>query len=180
MRALDLDFVQRARRLRSLGLALLLIITVATGYVGHIYYQQENELERWEAKQHSYQEMQSKNAESSAAQHSKLKSSQAELNAAAQAIDHLSFPWDRLFQEIESSVTEQVVLLSLEPIIGKKEVKIMAEAKNLSAMLDYVNTLQSRALFKDVHLESHQIQQQDPQKPVRFMVNAHWVDSHKM
>lgn len=100
----------------------------------------------------------------------------AELKLANRVIERLSMPWDALFREIELSVDEQITLLNVEPDTEKKEIRIIAEAKSLTAMLDYMKRMRTIALFKDAHLLNHQIQQQDPQRPVRFLISANWVN----
>jgi Tfp pilus assembly protein PilN len=76
---------------------------------------------------------------------------------------------------VEASVGDQVTLLGVEPDTEKRELRLIAEAKDLDAMLAYARRLQESALFSDAYVVSHQIQQQDPQKPVRFVVNAQWT-----
>jgi hypothetical protein len=41
-------------------------------------------------------------------------------------------------------------------------------------MLDYVDRLQAAAPLERVMLESHEVQSQAPEKPVRFIVSATW------
>jgi hypothetical protein len=55
-------------------------------------------------------------------------------------------------------------------------VKINGEAKNFEAMLQYITQLEKREEFGPVYLQSHQIQQQDPDRPVRFSLLATWQE----
>lgn len=41
-------------------------------------------------------------------------------------------------------------------------------------MLDYIRRLNKGEFLTDVHLVSHQIQQSDPQRPVRFVLSCAW------
>ncbi len=98
-----------------------------------------------------------------------------EVKHAREILLQLSMPWNELFASVESVEAPNVALLGIESDIDKQRVKISAEAKNLGAMLDYLRALEGRPTFADVYLQSHQIQQQDPQHPVRFVLTATWL-----
>ncbi|MBK5104034.1 MAG: PilN domain-containing protein, partial [Burkholderiales bacterium] len=65
-------------------------------------------------------------------------------------------------------------LLSIESETDKRRVKISGEAKHLESILDYLRYLKSRPALADVYMQSHDLQKQDTQQPVRFVVNAEW------
>ncbi|MES2356534.1 MAG: hypothetical protein V4568_19460 [Pseudomonadota bacterium] len=176
MRSLNLDFVSRPSRWRYLGFTLLMATVALMIFLGQFYAERSTQLETWEAKWHGLQKAQRKSTESSTGRAADWERLQAELKAANRVITRLSLQWDALFQNIETSVNAEVTLLSIEPDTEKRELKITAEAKNLAAMLDYMTRVRSTALFKDAHVISHQIQLQDPQKPVRFVVSAQWTE----
>lgn len=94
-----------------------------------------------------------------------------EVNA---VIERIGLPWESLFEAIESTPGDDVALLDLKPDVQKGIVRISAEAKSLESQLDYVSALQQNPLFHDVLLQSHQIHDQDPQNPVRFVLQAGW------
>jgi len=175
-RALELDFVCRPRRLRRLGVVLLLASMATAAYLGQAYLELKGDLSAWEAKWRSLQKTQRVAAEPDHGKKMEGQQLQAELKIAGRVIERLSTPWDRLFQEVEGSIGEQVTLLSVEPDTEKRELRIVAEAKNLAAMLEYVKGLRNIALFRDAHVLSHQVQQQDPQRPVRFVVSVQWLE----
>lgn len=97
-----------------------------------------------------------------------------EVQHANEVLRQLSLPWERLFQAVEMSGGKDVALLALEPEIANRSVKIGGEAKNMAALLDYIKRLEQRDVFGAVYLQSHQVQQQDPDKPVRFALLAAW------
>lgn len=97
-----------------------------------------------------------------------------EIKHANEVLQQLSLPWGELFQAIESSSGKQVALLAMEPDAEKHVVKISGEAKNIAAVLDYIKMLAAQDVFSSVYLQSHQIQLQDPEKPVRFALLAAW------
>jgi Tfp pilus assembly protein PilN len=174
MRALDLDFAKRTGLPRRLGYILLIGSLAAVGYVGLAYFQLSANLDTWETKWRSLQKAQRKDTDPGPRQKAEWEQMQSELKAANRVIVRLSMPWDALFQEVERSVDEQITLLGVEPDPEKRELRITAEAKSLTAMLDYMKRLRAAALFRDAYILSHQVQQQDPQKPVRFVVTAQW------
>lgn len=99
-----------------------------------------------------------------------------EVRHANEVLRQLTTPWGGLFQTLETSAGKNVALLTLEPDTEKRLVKISGEAKNMTAMLNYVQRLENRDAFGTVYLQSHHVQLQDPEKPVRFVVQATWVE----
>jgi hypothetical protein len=98
-----------------------------------------------------------------------------EIKHATEIAMQLRLPWNTLFQSIESSPVPDVALLSIESDTDKHKVKISAEGKNADAMLAYLSFLEGLPTLRAVFLESHSVQQQDPQRPIRFVVAADWV-----
>jgi Tfp pilus assembly protein PilN len=99
---------------------------------------------------------------------------QAEMARASDTLDALSLPWDEVFRALETASTGDVSLLALDPMPDKRMLKLQAEARNVEAMLAYLRALAGNAVFTAVSLQSHQVQQADPQHPVRFLVLVEW------
>ena len=99
-----------------------------------------------------------------------------EVGNANEVLHQLSVPWDALFQAVESSGGSKVTLLALEPDVEKHQVKINGETKNFKSLTNYLTQLQGQPVFGEVYLQSHQVQQQDPDKPVRFSLLATWQE----
>ena len=97
-----------------------------------------------------------------------------EIKQANSIILELALPWKELFDAIESSRHSDIAVLAIEPDAQKGQVRISGEAKSLDSLPGYIAYLQKISLFQDVALLNHQIQDQDPQKPVRFMLQATW------
>jgi Tfp pilus assembly protein PilN len=53
-------------------------------------------------------------------------------------------------------------------------VRITAEAKNSDDMIAYVEALQHIEWFTTVLLARHEINEQDPNHPIRFQIDAQW------
>lgn len=82
--------------------------------------------------------------------------------------------WATLLNAIESVQTKKVALLVLEPDATNGKLRVTAEAKDVAAMLDYLKRLQQQPGLRDVVLLSQQVNEDDKQQPVRFIVGAQW------
>lgn len=170
VKRIELDFYQRsAMHKTALGWALLAIgLVVGVGLViYHNKLKSEQQLIQMNlAQQYERQRESSSNMD--------IKVIETQLQQASEVIDQLSFPWNRLFRALESSVNEDVALLSIQPDVVGRIVTLNAEARNWNAMLKYASRLGKDKFFTDVHLVSHQIQQGNPQSPVRFILSCAW------
>ena len=102
------------------------------------------------------------------------RSEKAALEHARNVVEHLTVPWDRLFGALEAIEVKQVALLSVTPNVQKRQIRIYAEAKTLADMLSYHQKLEQSPAFADVALTEHEVQLQDPERPVRFNILATW------
>lgn len=94
-------------------------------------------------------------------------------------LNRLNFPWDALFAAIEKAGRPDLTLLSIQPEIGKGIVQLRGEARNLYAVLQYVQALGDGGYFTDVGLAEHEISDHNPELPVRFNVTAQWTESER-
>lgn len=83
-------------------------------------------------------------------------------------------PWPALLDTLEAATPATVALLSIEPDPKKQRLRGTAEAKNTSEMLDYLSRLKAQSLLQQVGVVRHEINEQDPNRPVRFQFEAHW------
>ena len=90
------------------------------------------------------------------------------------AILQLNLPWPLLRDAIGSATPATVALLSLEPDPRRRSLKITAETKDAESMIAYVALLKRQELFGDVVLLRHEINELDPNRPVRFELDAPW------
>ncbi|MFC5473632.1 hypothetical protein [Paraherbaspirillum soli] len=176
LRKLDLDFGGRTSRPRPLGIALLAIgataaiaalLQLSTAYSARQLEQSANDT--LSARMRSFQSDDDSHVKVSPAQLQRYR------NAAAVA-DQLRMPWDDLLKMLESAPMEHVALLSIEPIASRHQLRLAAEARDVSTMLDYLSYLQQQPTLHQVILSSHQIQRQAPGSPVRFQIQAQWSE----
>jgi Tfp pilus assembly protein PilN len=90
------------------------------------------------------------------------------------AVRQLNLPWRGLHDAIQAATPPGIALLALEPDARKSSVRITAEAKNSDDMFAYVAQLQGIDWFGSVLLARHEINEQDPNRPIRFQVDARW------
>ncbi len=94
---------------------------------------------------------------------------------ARRVAQQLDLPWQRLFDALASaSKGGHVALISMEPDAQKGHVLLVAEARDMGSMLGFVSALQDNPDFSEALLQSHSIDQTQPEKPVRFRVTASW------
>jgi Tfp pilus assembly protein PilN len=98
----------------------------------------------------------------------------AEWTRAARVAEELAAPWAPLLAMLESAADQPVALLSLEPDAARQELVLTGEARNFAALLDYYRYLQQQRTLSAVALQTHQVNRQDRDKPVRFRITARW------
>lgn len=91
-----------------------------------------------------------------------------------EAIGQLNLPWADLFSAFESGLPKTVALLALEPDARKGLFKVQAEARTPEDMVDFLARLDAGGRFAEVTLVRHEVVEQDPNRPVRFLLLAAW------
>jgi len=99
---------------------------------------------------------------------------EAQAAAVNAAVAQLNLPWRALRDAVQSATPASIALLALEPDAKKSTVRITAEAKNSDDMIAYVEALQHIEWFTTVLLARHEINEQDPNRPIRFQIDAQW------
>lgn len=175
MRALRLDYQRSNNPVPWLGWGILLAALAVLVLTGSHYRTLTQRIAHWESRLEHAERLSSRRALASrplteqAAQARTL-----EVMQANRVVRQLSQPWNALFKAVEASGGESIALLSLEPDPHKGLVKIGGEAKDLDALLKYVRQLSTREVFGNIFLQNHEIQQADPEKPLRFFLLAEW------
>jgi Tfp pilus assembly protein PilN len=73
---------------------------------------------------------------------------------------------------VEGATTTDVAILQLQPDAPQRQLRLGAEARTQQAMLDYLRRLGASESLADVHVVSHQVQMEDPNRPIQFTVQA--------
>ena len=98
-----------------------------------------------------------------------------EITQANAILDQINLPWETLFDAIEHAATEQIALLSLQPNVGNRTLRISGEAKSMAELLDFVEALERDLVFENVHLLNYKIKQDSPHRPIIFLLTAAWM-----
>jgi hypothetical protein len=173
MRELNLDFRRQDRKARRAGMLLLAAGLAGVVALGAQYRELADEVSAAEASLRPVARAAGK-AKSAALAGGDVQKVSFEFKRAAEIVHQLTLPWGELFASAESAAMPDVALLSIESDTDKRRVKISGEAKNLEAVLQYLRFLAARPALADVYLQSHDLQKQDPQRPVRFVLSAEW------
>ncbi len=102
---------------------------------------------------------------------------QKEIAQANAVLDQLNLPWEALFDSIEQAATEDIALLSLQPNVSNRTMRLSGEAKSMAELLDFVEALERELVFENVHLLNYKIKQENPHRPIIFLLNAVWIQS---
>ena len=92
--------------------------------------------------------------------------------AAEAVVRELTVPWGPLVRALERSASRDVALLQLQPDAQSRVLKLTAEARNREAMFEYVRRLGASGPLAEAHIVSHQVQKDDPQRPIQFALQA--------
>ena len=176
MRVLNLDFRRIDRQTKWAGIALLTAGLAAAAAVGTQYSQLTDEFAQAETsvRQSGIAARKQTAVVRPSGDPQKVA---LETKRASEIAFQLKVPWNDLFASVEAANTPNVALLSIESDTGKRQVKISGEAKDIESVLDYLRVLGAQPRLANVYLQSHQLQQQDPQHPVRFALGAAWVSA---
>ncbi len=91
------------------------------------------------------------------------------------AATQLGLPWQNFFVQLgQAAKSGNVAFISIEPDSAKGHVVLVAEARTLDTMLQFLSELQASPDFSEVVLQSHAIDKTTPEKQVRFRVAATW------
>jgi len=95
-----------------------------------------------------------------------------EVKAAEAVVRSLTLPWASLVETLERAATREVAVLQLQPDAQSRVLRLTVEARSREAMFDYVRRLGAARTLAEVHIVSHQVQLEDPQRPIQFSVQA--------
>lgn len=171
MALVSLDYQRSIKPFPVEGAILLLLAVAALVLTGGYYYRLSMNVAELETSKYRFERAASQRV---SGHQREARDVMQEVTHANEVLRYLSLPWGNMFQAVESSGNRDVTLLEMEPDIEKHTVRISCEARNISAMLDYIKRLGQRHEFGRVYLQSHRIQAQEPEKPVQFSLFAEW------
>ena len=166
MRRLELDFVALPRRRSWPGILLLSGSLVAAGLLVRHYHELTLELSRLETASGLI------GADRNPSRTIPKERLNEAVKNAETVVRQLTLPWSSLAQSIESAATKDVAVLQLQPDAEQRLLRLTAEARHQDAMLEYLRRLSATRALVNVHVVSHQIQHDDPERPIQFAVLA--------
>jgi Tfp pilus assembly protein PilN len=169
LRPLDLDF--HPRRYSGLGLGFLAAGLLLAAAAVADYGSASDRVRHWRGEQARLQQASGRQA---ALRPGDAAAVQEATQAAAAVDADIKRPWEALFAAIEAAKSDDVALLSLSPDTARQSVRIAGEARDREAILAYIESLGQGGVLDKVVLIEDQLQQQDPEKPFRFMLTADW------
>jgi len=171
MSRLELDYAPSPRYGVWFGIVALAIAAIIGAKLEDIYMTAKRETANLEARI-TRNETRSHPRASPALPESVLR----EIHRANDVIEQIALPWDRLFRAVESAAGGKVALLSITPDQKAGIVEVAGEAADMDAMFDYVKRLQRQPSLSQVYLVNQKLNDQDPQRPIRFTITASWAE----
>lgn len=176
MRPISIDFSRDSEAPSAVGVLLLRLGLLAAAISAVCYVTIVGEIDRLEARagetSRAARKMPARLTESPG----DAREMQQEIRNANQVVQQMTLPWDRLFRQFETAASKEVALLTVQPDVASRQVRISGEAKNFKAMLDYTRRLEQSEMLRDVVLLGHEVKSQDPQRPVTFALSVAWSE----
>lgn len=176
MRSLKLYFPYRNQRVSLVDYALLLIGVALLLFVAYQFNQTTTDIHTWEVREaHFLQQQKAKRQPRTPVTHVD-KVTQPEVKQVNAVLRQLDLPWEQLFDALEAADNPDIALLSLQPNVSGKTVRLTGEARDLVAVVEYVQALELESVLKHAHLVSYKTRQDHPYHPIVFSVSATWQE----
>lgn len=162
---LELDFIVPRKRPRAAGFLVLIVALALAG--GLVLKQRETEQRLHELD--AAAALLSAPRPALAIPRDKL---EGEIKNAQATVRQLALPWSQLIDSLERASMKDVALLNIQPDAQNRLLRVTGEARREELMLQYLQRLSATGSFAEVHLVSHQVREEDPQRPIQFSVQA--------
>lgn len=156
------------------GIALAAAGAIAAAAVLYEYFDTVQRVSAWETKLAEVKRMSQRTRGALSAKPGDPAELRQEIRLANNVLHEIALPWDSLFAELERCRDKSIALLSIQPDLQNRLVRIGGEARNLRAVVDYAQRLDASAVLHDVYVVGHEVKKQDPQRPVTFALVAGW------
>lgn len=179
MKQLHLDFASPTWRKRLLDINALtwLLLALGSAWLGWGCWQHWHLQQDLLQQQARMQELQKKLNARGNNKPVQLQTTVTEAKAKSvnNAIARLNLPWHDLMDALEAATPNSIALLTLDPDPKTHLLRVTAEAKNSRDMTTYLKNLKVAGFFDSVLLTRHEINEQDPNRPLRFQFEARWL-----
>jgi hypothetical protein len=96
----------------------------------------------------------------------------AQREAWGRIVGQLNTPWSDLMDALETATPDDVAVVAIEPDTRQGRVRLQVEARSLDTLLAYARQLEALDTFHGVALLKHETNDQDPNRPVRLMIET--------
>lgn len=165
---LELDYVAPPRRSPWAGLSVLALALTVAGFLAMHYGEVRRELAAAEAARGLLNE----GRPARTVPRERLEDETKQVDA---VVRQLTLPWAQMIETIENASIGEVAVLQVQPEAEQRRLRLTAEAKTREAMLRYIRRLEESKVLSEVHLVSHQVQLDDPSRPVQFALQASFM-----
>jgi Tfp pilus assembly protein PilN len=163
---LELDYIAPPHRSRWFGISLLIVALVVAGDLVVRYLDTQREIAALDAAQGLL------NTTRGARRAVPKERLDEEAKTVDAVVRQLTVPWAQMIEAVETASSGDVVLLQMQPEAQQRTVRLTAEAKSRESMVRYVRRLGQTRSLSGVHLVSHQVQMENPSRPIQFSVQA--------
>lgn len=176
MRSLKLKFPyagQQARRVDYILLGLGILVLIAC------FYQLKLAMEEtayWEARVNRFEQQQQHRKTPRTPLARITQETQQEIKLATEVLQQINLPWEPLFDSLEYAVSKEIALLSVQPNVANRVIRISGEARNLVALTDFVEAMEREEIFENAHLLTYKVKQENPYRPIAFSLTTSWID----
>ncbi|WP_256214858.1 PilN domain-containing protein [Nitrosomonas eutropha] len=176
MRSLKLNFPYHGQRFPVVGYILLLLGVALLLSAVYQLKQTMSKITYWEAREVRITQQQKHTRQPRTPIARINKATQQELKQVNDILRQLNFPWEALFDSLELAASKEVALLSLQPNVSGRAIRISGEARNLAGLVEYVQALEQEPVFRNTYLASYKTRQDDPYHPIVFSIMATWYE----
>jgi hypothetical protein len=166
---LELDFVRKSTRMGAPGALLLACGLLAAGFSLQQYVSLTAEID---SRAHQGGARPTAREGGAAVNLDQLRT---RLLAANNIVEKRTTPWDALFRDIEAVSDKKIGLLSVQPELAGRQVRITGEAHDVAALAGYIKRLAQKSSLGDLHLTDHEILKVEGQTVIRFGLSAIWT-----
>ena len=160
---IELDYVAAPRRALWPGLAVLAVSLALAGQLALRQHSVHRDIAALAAVQGALDLTQAREP---------AKTNDEELKQAETVVRQLTLPWSDIVRAIEGASMRDVGILNMQPDAQQRLLKLTAEAKTREAMLEYVRRIAQTQGLSNVYIVSHQVQTENPSRPIQFSVQA--------
>lgn len=175
MRRLKLKFPYAGQQVRSADYLLLglgFLVSVACIYQLKLFME---EIAHWDARISRFEQQQQHRKAPRTPVARITQETQQELKQASEILRQINLPWEVLFDSLEYAVSKDIALLSVQPNVANRTIRINGEARNLVALADFIEAMEREEVFENAYLLNYKVKHDNPYRPVAFSLIATWI-----